>query len=306
MNQFNFSFYDAFTDVVLGGSQAAIIDDAKRISESNRQRIAREIGMPATVFINDVGANWVDVQFMSTVMELPMCGHGTICLMTHLLETSQIQLNNDGVTTIELRLSAGSANVSVTQRNDNRFLIMLNIKPPYFTKGPEKGRWIKDTLGLNNDQLVPGLPIEVANGDFIHLIIPAKELDTMSSIKPNFNNIVEFCHEHGVETVAVFCTETLDKDNTVHVRDFCPAVGVSESAAAGTTNAALTSYLIRNNIVNANTDGQILVFAEQGYEINRPSLIRSQVELSGDKISLLQVGGVASCFMNGQMHLEEL
>ena len=24
---------------------------------------------------------------MSTVMELPMCGHGTLCLLTHMLES---------------------------------------------------------------------------------------------------------------------------------------------------------------------------------------------------------------------------
>ena len=49
-------------------------------------RIAREIGVPATAFVNSVSGNRIDVQFFSTVMELSMCGHGTVCLITRLVE----------------------------------------------------------------------------------------------------------------------------------------------------------------------------------------------------------------------------
>ena len=92
MKTCSLALYDAFTEVAFGGSQAAIITDAKSIDPQQRQRIAREIGMPATAFVDDFGADWISLQFLSTVMELPMCGHGTLCLLTHMLESELMQI----------------------------------------------------------------------------------------------------------------------------------------------------------------------------------------------------------------------
>ena len=92
--------YDAFTATAFGGSQAAVLIDAASIDRPERQRIAREIGMPATAFVDAYGKDWIQVQFMSTVMELPMCGHGTQCLLTHMLESGLIPAAGD----VELRL----------------------------------------------------------------------------------------------------------------------------------------------------------------------------------------------------------
>jgi PhzF family phenazine biosynthesis protein len=86
MRCFPFALYDAFSATAFGGSQAAVLIDAKSINTAERQQIAREIGMPATAFVDSLDEDWIEVQFMSTVMELPMCGHGTICLLTHMLE----------------------------------------------------------------------------------------------------------------------------------------------------------------------------------------------------------------------------
>ena len=86
MNGYGASFYDAFSEVAFGGSQAAVILDAGSLDAERRARIAREIGMPATAFVDHVADDRVQVQFFSTVQELPMCGHGTLCLLTHLVE----------------------------------------------------------------------------------------------------------------------------------------------------------------------------------------------------------------------------
>ena len=303
MNHFPFALYDAFSEDAFGGSQAAVISDTKTIGLEQRQRVAREIGMPATVFIDEVGNDWVTVQFMSTVMELPMCGHGTICLMTYLLDSEFIRLHSEESRTIELRLPNGSAKVSLSQRLDGRFLVMLDIDPPGFKPGPTDREWVPNTLGVSINDLASDLPVEIAVGDFIHLVVPLKSLVAMRSITPDFNGIVEFCDSYGIETVAVFCREVENEISTIHVRDFCPAVGVNESAAAGTTNAALTSYLIRHNILQADTSGKIMIHAEQGIEIDRPSLIQSIATLSQDKISRLQVGGIATRVLDGHVYL---
>jgi trans-2,3-dihydro-3-hydroxyanthranilate isomerase len=79
----------------------------------------------------------------------------------------------------------------------------------------------------------------------------------MRRIAPDFGGLTRYCIDNGIETVATFCLEVERPNNRLHVRDFCPAVGVAESAAAGAMNCALTSYLIRHGQATPDGDGQI-------------------------------------------------
>ena len=291
--------YDAFSATAFGGSQAAVLTDAASIDQPERQRIAREIGMPATAFVDAYGKDWIQVQFMSTVMELPMCGHGTLCLLTHMLESGLISAGGD----VELRLPKSSARVSVSETDSGRFQVMLDIWPPAFESAPPHTGDLLTVLGLGADALSPQHPLETARGDFNHLVVPLTGLNAMRAIRPDFNGMVRFCHAHGIETIAVFCLETEDPHKHLHVRDFCPAVGVNESAAAGTTNAALSSYLLRHALVPTDTS-VIGVVAEQGLELGRPSSIHSRITLgASDRIERLQVGGVATVVFKGEIYL---
>ncbi len=125
----------------------------------------------------------------------------------------------------------------------------------------------------------------------------------MERVRPDFPGIVALCRDHGIETVALFTTETLDPASTLHVRDFCPAVGVAESAAAGTTNAALASYLVRHRIVSPDASARVEVRAEQGVEIGRASRIVSRAVIEDDAVTRLDVGGVATRTVEGLLHL---
>ncbi len=301
MNSFPFALYDAFSATAFGGSQAAVITDAAGINPAQRQHIAREIGMPATAFVDDHGEDWIKVQFMSAVMELPMCGHGTICLLTHMLETGLLKTAKPG-SEIELRLPKSVATVALSKNDAGRYQVMLDITPPGFELPPAHTGGLLEVLGLAADTLSTELPLETARGDFVHLVVPLTGLEAMRAIKPDFNGMIEFCHAYGIETIAVFCTEVENARNTIHVRDFCPAVGVSESAAAGTTNAALTSYLVRHDLVPKNRD-VIIVNAEQGLELGRPSSIQSIATLTDNNILRLQVGGVATRVLDGHVYL---
>ncbi|MCP4492786.1 MAG: hypothetical protein GY820_36590 [Gammaproteobacteria bacterium] len=76
-----FALYDAFTDTVFEGSQAGVVLNAAGLSKQTRQKIANEIGLPATGFITACDETAIHAHFHSTVTEYPMCGHGTICLI---------------------------------------------------------------------------------------------------------------------------------------------------------------------------------------------------------------------------------
>jgi trans-2,3-dihydro-3-hydroxyanthranilate isomerase len=299
-----FAMYDAFTAVPYSGSQAAVVQNASAISPDNRVRIAREIGAPATSFVGAIEGNRITVQFYSTVMELPMCGHGTICLMTRLVESGQLPSDGEGWHVAVLDLPKGEARVEYRRNEAGRIDVMLDVAVPQFTPAKLDLAELTQILGVDLTDISAEMPLEVASADFIHLCLPMRDLDAMGKLQPDFTALADFCVANGLDTVAAFCNEVVDQTCNLHVRDFCPAVGVAESAAAGTTNAALSSYLLRNNLVHTNAAGKIQVRAEQGIELGRPSNVTTLIESTGESITRLQVGGVATRIMDGVLNTE--
>ena len=304
-NTVPFALYDCFSDSPFGGSQAAVVSDAAGLDGEIRERVAKEIGFPATAFVTAASGRAVSVRFLSTVMELPMCGHGTVGLMTRMAEIGRLEWDGRDTIDVALTLPKGMAAVTLSRRPDGRPLVMLDVRPPAFrTDGVDATR-LAGLLGLSPQSFSGNLPIETAVGDFVHLVVPLRGLREMRAITPDFGGLVRLCHDHGVETVAVFTTEVERPGSTVHLRDFCPAVGVPESAAAGTTNAALASYLMRHGVVRDEGEGRIAVQSEQGYELGRRSEVRSLLSVANGAITRLRVGGVATKIAEGMLHLPE-
>jgi PhzF family phenazine biosynthesis protein len=299
-----FALYDSFSGAVLGGSQAGVLSDAAGLDRELRIRIAKEIGAPATCFVDWCDGCRVKAQFFSTVMEQPMCGHGTIALMTRLIEEGTLAWRNGDMLDVGLVLPKGEARVRVRRREeDGRPESMLGVRIARFSPATLDTNRLAELLGTSPAEYDHHLPIEVASADFVHLIVPMSGLKSMAKLAPDFGALAAFCRANGIETVATFSTEVEQSGYNLHVRDFCPAVGVAESAAAGTTNAALASYLIRHGLVAPDDHGHAVVKAEQGHEIGRHSTIRSEAEVEGGDVRRLQVGGIASKVMDGVVYL---
>ena len=223
--------YDCFAPDLFGGNIAYLVDGGTELNDDQMARIAREFGVPATCFVQGIDDAGVRARFFAPGAELPMCGHGTICLLTHLMESGAMQAGPD----IRLRLPKSEARVAVEETPAGRFRVMLDIKPPRFEPAPTDSNELLGLLDLDADALANGLPVETARGDFIHLVVPLAGLEAMRAMRPDFSAMLAYCKANGIETIAAFCRETEDVAKDLHVRDFCPAVGVAESAAAGTT-----------------------------------------------------------------------
>jgi trans-2,3-dihydro-3-hydroxyanthranilate isomerase len=91
-----------------------------------------------------------------------------------------------------------------------------------------------------------------------------------------------------------FCHETLSPENTIHVRAFAPGLGIPEDPATGSVAGALGAYW-----ANISKKGETKIIIEQGYTIQRPSLIHVEVS-SAQKIL---VGGHCKRVFTGSMEL---
>ena len=304
MTAYRSALFDAFSESPLGGSVAGMVADAGDLDANRMQRIAREFGAPATAFLTAVEDARVDVRFFSTLTEYPMCGHGTVGLMTWLVERGVLALDGDRALPATLRTPAGSAPVEVRRRADGRVVVMLSLDAVDFEPSPLGAADLAPLLGVSGGAFAAHPPVELTRSEFTHVVARVGGLDAMRALKPDFGAIAERCRALGVHTLALFTTETEDPAHTLHCREFCPAVGTPEAPASGTTNRALACYLLRHGLIAPPPDGEATVIAEQGYVMGRPSLIRTEVTLAGGEPARIRVGGVATKSMEGTLYVD--
>ena len=300
MPSYLFDLYSAFTDTPFGGSHAGIIYDGEAVSTEKMQQIAREVRAPATCFVMKVDGRDVHVRFFSTAQEYPMCGHGTLALMTGLIARGYLDISQGATENVHLHTTANSALVRVTHQNDGRVEVMLNLEPAEFEAASIDDDELRTLFGGSPDDLETSLPIEFTASDFSHLMVPMASLAGVQSLSPDFDRLNDYCEKADIDTVMFFCRQTVEAENTVHCREFAPRVGTPEVPAAGTTNRALACYLARHGLINAQGNAPCIVRAEQGYEIERPSLVTTRMALDGNVPSDIWVGGLATQVVRGQ------
>jgi trans-2,3-dihydro-3-hydroxyanthranilate isomerase len=97
--------------------------------------------------------------------------------------------------------------------------------------------------------------------------------------------------------ILLFCPQTYSKTNKLNVRVFVDAFGIPEDPATGSGNGCLAAYLSKYQYFG-NSDLEISV--EQGYEINRPSILYLKTKANKETI-LIQVGGQVRLVAKGEL-----
>ena len=302
MPRYRVDLFDSFSEQPFGGSPAGIIYGAADLAASDMQKIAKEIGAPATCFVMNAGKQDVYVRFFSTTQEYQMCGHGTLALMTSLVEGGMLEVEQDNGSTVNLHTPENSTTVELIRRHDERIETMLKLAPAYFDSVLMSEVDLGSLFGPEIKGSDANLPIGRTESDFTHLVIPIKDLEAMRVIVPDYKNIESMCAEMQIDTVVLFTLETVHAEGTVHCREFAPLVGTPEVPAAGTTNRALACYLLRYGLLEIPLDGCCTVICEQGYEMDRPSKIRTELTLNRGEAVNICVGGVATKVISGYFH----
>ncbi|MCZ6723247.1 MAG: PhzF family phenazine biosynthesis protein [Gammaproteobacteria bacterium] len=305
MPEYRLAVYNAFSESTFGGSAAAIIADAGNLDDDQMQRISKELGAPATCFITSIEDRNIKVRFFSTLTEYSMCGHGTIALMTWLVDSGSIAIdkNRNGKLAISLHTPGSSAAVEIHCREDARPRVMLSLAAANFEDCSIGAGELAPLLGVDEQAFNADLPVKLTRSDFTHLIVPIRNLVSIQHVRPDFIALTAFCRKMQVDTVALFTTETLMPESSIHCRDFCPAVGTPEASATGTTNRALACYLVQQGLLDAKTGTRHTVIAEQGYEMGRPSQIRIEMTIQDGQPVGIMVGGVATKSIEGIFYL---
>jgi len=129
------------------------------------------------------------------------------------------------------------------------------------------------------------------------LIIPLENLDALKRCRLDRERYRELAEVVGSANLYAFCPEPHEAANDLAARMFADDLGVPEDPATGSAAGCLAAYLAEHRYLG---DGNVGARLEQGYEIERPSLLHLHAEKSSGGTTV-HVGGKVQMVAKGEL-----
>ena len=286
---------DVFTGHIFGGNPLAVFTEGQCFKEEDLQKVAREMNLSETTFVYPPSTEEAefDVRIFTPTREIPFAGHPT-------LGTAYV-LRKYGMVTSEtnpIRLNFKAGIISVRSEQGK---IFMQHPPAKILRELSHSEKIAEALGLLQGDLDENLPVQVVSTGFPALFVPVTTLKAMQEISLNSQVLSEVLQPLGIDMIYPFSCETVTAEYTVHVRSFAPSLGIPEDPATGSVAGAMGAYwagLERNK-----NRPDIAMIIEQGYEMERPSLIHVEISKQVDGVQKILVGGETQPVFRGLMRI---
>jgi trans-2,3-dihydro-3-hydroxyanthranilate isomerase len=289
-----FYIVDVFSSCKYAGNQLAVVRNASELSSHEMQQIAQEMNYSETTFIlsdQEINGGY-DVRIFTPKREVPFAGHpslGTAFVI-------QKEIIKKPVDTVFLNLKIGQIPVTLSYKEEKPDILWMRQKRPDFGRiySPEE---ITSVLGLQIRDIDKRFPVQEVSTGIPFIIVSLKTLAALKKTRIEKDKYFELIKDTDAKAILVFCPETYHKGNHLSVRVFADYYGVPEDPATGSANGCLAGYLVEYKYFNKN---YVDIRVEQGYEIDRPSLLYLKAEKVDDEI-LVFVGGNAVMVAVGEL-----
>jgi trans-2,3-dihydro-3-hydroxyanthranilate isomerase len=301
--QFRFIQMDVFTSRRLEGNPLSVFTDARGLSDSEMQDLARETNLQETTFVlprdpSVEAQEGVKVRIFTPDEELPFGGHptlGTANVLQNLrLATSRAKTLDASDSTIVLDLKVGKVPVSFHEDTDGTFGEMRQV-PPSFGKVHDRSI-VAEALGLQVDEVESDLPIQTVSTGLPFIIVPIKRLNVLHSLHDFWKGYDYLKQQEGVPDFYLITRDTGDPRVGIRARCIYP---VGEDPATGSGAGCTSAWMVKYGL--AQPDQTVLIL--QGVEAKRPSRLFVRSSRSGHDISNVRVGGHAVQIMQGEVTL---
>lgn len=293
MERINYSIVDVFSNGKYTGNQLAVFKNAGNIPDKEMQQIAKEINFSETTFIlsdskNDGG---YDVRIFTPNEEVPFAGHPTIGT-AYIIQNEVLEAPLDNII---LNFKGGQITVSF---NNQEELLWMKQNQPTFGRILDTDK-ISEVLNIHKENIDDRFPIQEVSTGLPVLVVPLKLLEAVKKVKINREKYFELIEHMDAKAIMVFSPETYDSKNDLNVRDFADYYGIPEDAATGSSNGCLAAYLVKYGYFERS---EIDIRVEQGYEIERPSLLFLKAGDDNGEIDV-HVGGKVVKIAQGEWFL---
>lgn len=286
---------DVFAEVKYTGNQLAVFTDAERFSSETMQKIAQEMNYSETTFITsgEMNNGGYDVRIFTPKDEIPFAGHPTLGTAYII----QQELIKKPVEQVILNMQVGQIPVNINyDDNQQPEMLWMRQKNPTFGEILEVEA-IASLLSLTVDDVDLRYPIEEVSTGLPFFILPVKNRMALEKARVNKEKFLEFVENKTAKAVLIFCPETYKEENDLIVRVFVDYLGIPEDPATGSANGCLAGYLVKNKYFGKE---EINIKIEQGYSIDRPSLLLLKAGKNGEQIDV-NVGGKVIMIAKGEL-----
>lgn len=285
---------DVFAEAPYGGNQLAVVLDAGDMSSDQMQKIALEMNYSETTFVtsdHEIKGGY-PVRIFTPTLELPFAGHPTLgtawVIRRHLAE---------GVPeALRLNLGVGQVPVRFEEDAEGKELTWLSA-PPIELGSTFAAEQVAAALRLTPDDIDDRAPVQRVSAGISVTIVPLRGLDALRRSGLDLEAFAPLGPEGSLPVVYLFCPEARSDKNDLSARLFFDANGVREDPATGSATACLGSYLLEHEYFPG---PEISLRIEQGYDINRPSLLLLRAR-EVDGLRKILVGGHVIPTASGQL-----
>lgn len=300
MTELNYYLLDVFTDTPFGGNPLAVFPNGDGISTESMQKIANELNLSETTFIQSAMTSESDctVRIFTPLRELPMAGHPTLGTAYTILKHGLLHPKSGNSLLFDEGI--GPIRVDFKSTNPEPIGLMMHQPLPEFADTLDS-ETIAGLLSLNPQDLDGDLPIQIVSCGVPFIIVPLCSLEAIKRASLKLSLADEKLSGIECREFFLFTEETVDPESDLHCRMFAPRFGVPEDPATGSSHGPLGCYLYQHG----RWKGKPMT-SEQGIELGRPSKIRFSIVTRDDKITDVQVGGDAIQIGKGSIHSQAL
>lgn len=289
--------YDVFTDKPLTGNQLAVFTETMGLSAAEMQAMTRETKFSECTFVQpaEVAGTDVRLRIFGPANEMQFAGHPVI--------GSTFALADDGVIAAGRKeftfgLGIGPTLVELEWQGDRLAFAWMTQQRPVFGPTMTAPAPLAAALGLDPTALRPGaLPQEVNCGSAFFIVALASRAAVDQAVMDT--RAVAAAFEAAKITrrgLFIFSTEAGPDGATAYSRMLGAA---SEDPATGSASGPLGCYLVRHGMVRAEQAGSIV--SAQGVKMGRPSRIHIKIDVAGQDITRVRVGGTSVLVGEGRL-----
>jgi trans-2,3-dihydro-3-hydroxyanthranilate isomerase len=282
-----FYIVDVFAEEKYAGNQLAVVIGGAGLPDETLRKIALEMNYSETTFLltEEERDGGYDVRIFMPGGEVPFAGHPTLGTAYVIRQ----EILAEPVERVTLNLKAGRIPVTFGE-----VLWMRQLAPTFgATLDPAR---VALTLNLEEADLDDDFPTQEVSTGLPAIVVPLKSLDALRRCKVDWKRYVELVGQG--KNLYFFCLEAHENGpGDLAARMFADDLGIPEDPATGSAAGCLAGYLVEHRYLGTDS---IDVRVEQGYEIDRPSLLYLRAARDGEETSV-SVGGKVQMVARGEL-----
>jgi len=292
---------DVFTDRAFGGNQLAVVLDGDGLSTAQMQAIATEFNYSETTFVRTPRdkAHDAEVRIFTPVREMPFAGHpnvGTSFVLASLAKEPKSRLLFEEI--------AGLVPVDIFREQGRVVSTELTAPQPLSRFSQLSAEEVASCISLTADDIrTDGHAPQVVGVGTPFAVAELHSREALKRARPDAAAFGRVLPRDGAFSVWFYTRDvaaseaSCDRQARMFMRG---AGGFGEDPATGSATVAAAALFAD---LDPTRDGELKLTVGQGFDMGRPSILRTRVRKQDGKIVSAHVGGSCVQMMEGTFRL---